>query len=328
MPQAREAKRKAFELPLPGKGEDAAERKRVLNVLAQRRYRQRRREHLKTLEAQAEQRKPSEGSQPEAEESIPEEMTVDEQIPTFNTFGPATMLQPADFQGQQFDDPFSMFDSHFGNPTPDWNMQLPSISNSPISSPGPSLTSLSTPDSTMYSFPDEAHLGIVELNLLRGAMTIAKRLNVDDMIWSLDSVSPFTARSMVFADFQHLPMNLRPTAIQKSQPHHPVIDLLPWPGVRDKLILVFSQPPEIRPKIASSATAMVEFVYDLEDSAEGCRIWGDDPCSDQSWEVGEKVFKNWWWAFDGDVIRRSNVLRQQRGARLLGMQGSVLGEVA
>lgn len=50
--KADKVKRKPSAVEVPAKGEDPAERKRVLNVLAQRRYRQRRREHVKKLEAQ------------------------------------------------------------------------------------------------------------------------------------------------------------------------------------------------------------------------------------------------------------------------------------
>ena len=354
MPIPREApKRKASDVAVPAKGEDPAERKRVLNVLAQRRYRQRRKEHVKNLETEAGKRRESVTSSqsptektpepakevPSGSENVPDNDTI---TPTFDNFAatdfnfqPPEPFQPE--QGQPFDDPFAMFDPNFvAFPTDlEWNPSLPSIPNSPSSTTDPSDLSLTSPGSSSrtptdvhYSFPDEAHLEVLELNLLRGAMSIAKCLNIDDLIWSLTSTSPFTAPSMALAQFRHLPANLRPTVTQMSQPHHPILDLLPWPTVRDKLILVFTQPADLRPKAAASPTALMEFVYDIEDSAEGVRIWGEDPFSDQSWEVGEKVFSNWWWAFDGDVIRRSNEMRQRRGAKLLGMgQGTVLGEV-
>jgi hypothetical protein len=68
----------------------------------------------------------------------------------------------------------------------------------------------------------------------------------------------------------------------------------------------------------------MDFIYDVEDSAEGVRIWGDDPCDWQNWEIGEKVFEKWWWAFDGEIIKNSNEWRIGRGAPVL---GQVLGEV-
>jgi hypothetical protein len=92
---------------------------------------------------------------------------------------------------------------------------------------------------------------------------------------------------------------------------------------RNKLIHVFSQTPDLRPPGARCPTALMDFVYDVEDSAEGVRIWGDDPCDWQNWEIGEKVFEKWWWAFDGEIIKNSNEWRIGRGAPVL---GRVLGE--
>jgi hypothetical protein len=92
--------------------------------------------------------------------------------------------------------------------------------------------------------------------------------------------------------------------------------------------MVFSQPVDVRPRVAKSPTALLEFAYDLEDSAEGARIWGEDPHDDQAWEVGEKLFENWWWIFDTNIIRRSNEIRRRRGAKMLGTgEGTVLGEI-
>ena len=351
------AKRKASDIALPAKGKDAAERKRVLNVLAQRRYRQRRREHVKKLEEQADTN--SSRSSPAAPGPLPAvrgsaERSPDKAVAGFapqplaavelppGTVEPSALETPAYTQGPpEFDDPFSVFDANFCTAiSQNWDSLLPSIPGSPFTASDPtsesdnqglSLTSFSSPGSiksanTPHSFADEANFKVIELDILRGASAIASRLNINDLIWSLDSVSPFADPAMAFANFDHLPLNLRPTRVQKTIQHHPIIDLMPWPTVRDKLIYVLSQPAQYRPPKAGSPTALLEFVYDVEDSAEGVRIWGEDPYSDQSWEVGEKVFKNWWWAFDANVIRRSNQLRQSRGAKLLG-EGSILGEV-
>ena len=65
---------------------------------------------------------------------------------------------------------------------------------------------------------------------------------------------------------------------------------------------------------------MLDLVYDIEDPAEGVRIWGDDPYRDDNWEVGEKLFKNWWWCLNSEIITRANELRKERGAKLLGVQ--------
>lgn len=175
-----------------------------------------------------------------------------------------------------------------------------------------------------FTFQDSYKLRVLELDLLRGCMTIAKRLDISDLIWLLHETSPFSDPANVHLTYDHLPLNLRPTNIQRTVPHHPVLDLLPWPTARNKMIHVLSQTPDLRPPAARCPTALMDFVYDIEDSAEGVRIWGDDPCDWQNWEIGEKVFGKWWWAFDSEIIKNSNEWRINRGAPVL---GQVLGEV-
>ncbi|KAK6366902.1 hypothetical protein LTS17_010453 [Exophiala oligosperma] len=196
------------------------------------------------------------------------------------------------------------------------------------------------PTTTTTTFPDDMHLQVPELALLRGCMSIAQRLQIQDLIWSLTSESPFplssatpttmdaatvsgngrslgssptTTSTSTAILYGHLPPNLRPTAAQLSIPHHPAIDLLPWPSVRDRLIHVLAQPIEYRPLGAKSPTALVDFVYDIEDPAEGVRITGSDPQDPRNWEVGEKVFRGWWWCFDREIVKRTNELRRARG---------------
>jgi hypothetical protein len=103
-------------------------------------------------------------------------------------------------------------------------------------------------------------------------------------------------------------------------PHHPVIDLLPWPNVRDRILLLLSLPDEARPSTVTGPLGVVQLVYDLEDAAEGMRIWGNDPCEPSSWEVGQVLFERWWFVFDREVIEQSNYWRRLRGAPKLTMQ--------
>lgn len=381
MPARRDqVKRKAAHLKVPQPGEDAAERKRVLNVLAQRRYRQRRREHIEQLEAQAANASAS-SSASDAQSSPTMDVQLQDSRPTtvdvpmcHLSFAATEYFDQTPFQiGDQTytTDKSSEGDVLAGEPDLlatsnaaaialssddnqclwDTSVLLPSLPSTPPSMSGSGSGTSSSNESEswslmsrpadashaepmhgeglelQYSFPDEAHLEMAELTLLRGCMAIATRMNVQDIIWSLTSTSPFTDSSMALAEFHHLPINLQPTMLQLTIPHHPVIDLLPWPSARDNMIKVLSVPPECRPPGAASPMALLDFVYDLEDSAEGVRISGNDPYSGHNWEVGEKVFKSWWWIFNRDIIRRSNELRASRGAPLLG-SGSIVGEVS
>jgi hypothetical protein len=343
-------KRKAPALDVPRKDEDPAERKRVLNVLAQRRYRQKRKEHLNKLEAAS----LSTAAEIEAE-SVPldaskKDLDVNQQrcnlLPPEQARTPCLQDFQEAFPPDIYDEEvpittgYNAFDHAIAFPDDlqlsDNLWSLPSLPSSPQpSSHTSSLTSFSSPTSattsppTTLTFPDENNLAIPSLDLMRGAHSIALRLGLLPDMWDLEAISPFVHPENAFANYSHLPKNLQPTALQRRVPHHPLVDILPWPTVRDKMLLVFATPVEIRPPAAAKPTALVDFVYDLEDAAEGSRIHGDDPFSDQNWEVGEKLFRDWWWAFDSQVIARSNALRRERGAPLLGRgTGVVLGEVS
>ena len=179
------------------------------------------------------------------------------------------------------------------------------------------------------SIPYTSNIAVLELDLLRAATSIAASLSISDLVFDLFATSPF-ATSPSPPPTHHLPPNLIPTLIQTTTPHHPILDTLPWPSVRNRLIAVFALPPQHRPPIAQAPTALLEFVYDIEDGAEGVRVHGSDPLDEKNWEVGEQVLKNWWWAFDRGVLGRSNVLRRRRGAGALsggGEGGMVMGEV-
>ena len=118
------------------------------------------------------------------------------------------------------------------------------------SSNSPSTTGNS--EVTDLSFPDSYYLPVNELTLLRGLMRIAVRLRCNTTtIWDLRSNSPFNDGTHTALTTQDLPQTWRPTLSQSSIPHHPVIDLLPWPSVRDRLLLLISLPDEARPAALS-----------------------------------------------------------------------------
>ncbi len=76
----------------------------------------------------------------------------------------------------------------------------------------------------------------------------------------------------------------------------------------------------------------MDLAYDIEDGSGGVKMWGESPFQEESWEVGSKVWSKWWWAFDGDIVRRTNEWRRSRGLGGLrmgsdGPAGNVVGEV-
>jgi hypothetical protein len=175
--------------------------------------------------------------------------------------------------------------------------------------------------------PDSYLLPVNELTLLRGLLRIAVRLGVSQTMWDMNALSPFFKPASAHEAHAptcnlHLPPNWSPTPSQRSHPHHPFLDFLPWPTTRDRLIGIFALPDDMRPPAACGALALVQLAYDMEDGAEGMRIWGGDPYDAGCWEVGQVLFERWWFIFDRDIVNQSNRWRSLRGAPALKAKAS------
>jgi hypothetical protein len=111
-----------------------------------------------------------------------------------------------------------------------------------------------------------------------------------------------------FPSLSTLPLALRPTKIQCQIPHHPCLDLLPDPQLRDNLIQ------------AGGAYDEDEWCADLIGLSEhsigrsGLIIWGE-PWDPLGWEVSEPFLKHWGWALRGcdELLRATNQWRNRRG---------------
>ncbi|KAK3322857.1 hypothetical protein B0H66DRAFT_474618 [Apodospora peruviana] len=330
-PRTRQRIRKpADALAIPHIEEDAAERKRVLNILAQRRYRQRKRQlHQEVEPTRSGQETPPsvQGSNSTStEEANVINLDTTQVLDSLTTGGPH--LNPAadsQLDDLSFDDtwpanlemadlsllPDSEYDTNFNDD------QSLSLFFQDINTTTNNTTTPQHPHDDNIS-SDSYLLQVNELTLLRALLRIAARLNSASTVWDMAANSPFNAGTGPFVT--NLPPTWQPTPSQLNVPHHPVVDLLPWPRVRDRMISVMSLPDDMRPPVARDGPgplALVNFIYDLEDGAEGVRIWGDDPFDDQSWEVGQVLFERWWFIFDKGVLESSNYLRRLRGAEKL-----------
>jgi hypothetical protein len=190
-------------------------------------------------------------------------------------------------------------------------------------------TTTTTTNST-ESFADSYYLPVPPLTLLRALVRIATRLGAMPAAWSLSAASPFTTGCC--PDRSQLPPAWQPTPTQLAVPHHPVLDLLPWPAVRDRIIEYLSLGltdtldggGAINNNSRGSVTGslLLDFIYDMEDGAEGVRVWGADPYDEANWEIGQVVFERWWFVFDKRVIEASNHWRRRRGAEPLRIAGA------
>lgn len=233
-------------------------------------------------------------------------------------------------------------------------------------SPSPSLSDfLQLDDAASFSFPDDFHLAVPELDLLRAAVSVATRMRTLDRLWDIHAASIFTpspasSNSSSTWDSSHssascscngdpdactydhvssldlalapprappswtstLPFNLRPTPAQLSTPHHAILDILPWPDVRTKLITAFSLLPTLLPKhpVDGTTVSVLRLVYDLE--AGGCRVWGPDPTRESGWEVTQSFVDGWWWCLDRRILSVANEWRRGRGEGRLRFGGT------
>ncbi|TDZ51855.1 hypothetical protein CTRI78_v007294 [Colletotrichum trifolii] len=312
-------------LQVPNIDENAAERKRVLNVLAQRRYRERKKQ---TRLAKQKQGDESESVQAGTSgDSLSAEAHVEEAEELLSLNEAAEDATAAAFDSDAGDlwtvdlsDGTGASDFMFGLEMPPFT-QTPggSVTSSSSINPASLLsTSSSSSPSEPADFPDSYLLPMSDLKVLKGLLRIATRLDSYTIMWDPAANSLFNAGGGTPASL--LPETWRPTATQVLTPHHPIMDFLPWPGVRDRIISVFSLPDAARPPAARGPLGLVNFAYDLEDSCEGARIWGADPYDATSWEVGQVLFARWWFVFDRGVIEQSNRWRRLRGAAALQLE--------
>ncbi|KAF3930344.1 hypothetical protein ABW19_dt0207931 [Dactylella cylindrospora] len=337
--------------------EDPAERKRVLNVLAQRRYRRRKREHQLELEMQVNRQKQRSQSLSQGKDLSPTEWdpigadrsenareleylrrrvqeleaalyakSLDTQsaVPLsstsdpFEPFGNSGVVEQLSASSESDPGTFGsegIFDGWMLAQT-SGPQEVPTSSSSTTLPPFPDIGDfLQSFTSTSFNFPDEANLSIPAFSLLRACTLIARRLKVCHLLWDFTATSLFYGSTS--SDHHDLPADLQPTITQLTVPHHPMLDLLPWPKVRDKLISTFRLQETTWPVHKSERLNVLRLVYDMEnseaDGLEGVRVNGIDAFDGSGWEVGQGFFTVWWWALDPQVVGRSNYWRNQRG---------------
>ena len=155
-------------------------------------------------------------------------------------------------------------------------------------------------------------LEFIKLNVFRAMVSNSKDLglkleeNMPD-----DALSPFTDPSSTLCRSRPLPSALRPTKLQREIPHHPWIDLLPIPGMRDNLLRAGDSYDEgelcgdlvgVFGGTAADKTALI--------------VWGE-PWEPRNWEVTESFLSQWAWTIRGcsQLFESTNYWRERRGEK-------------
>ncbi|KAH8595343.1 hypothetical protein B0O99DRAFT_622664 [Bisporella sp. PMI_857] len=310
------------------------DRQRILNVLAQRRYRQRKRERLQSLETRLDARLGgtntmyASGGEIQLQHPMQPPLlrpgnpgtpndTLYDPYPDF-TIGASnasrTCLAPYESACNTSESSSSYVTDQFGI-----NTFLPygSTSQSVTSTSDSQLSAeLQDLETSQFTFPSEHAIDIPTLKTMEVSLRIAHMLGLADELLDL-TISRVLDVSKISVPLGDLPENLRPTEAQLLLPHSPVIDVLPWPSVRTKLICLFSQPDQLRPPIARGSMAIMRLMHGLDDESEGLRVTFDingHGYDEKSWEIGQAILKDWWWALDPEIVSNSNRLRYRRGA--------------
>ncbi|OKL55900.1 hypothetical protein UA08_08954 [Talaromyces atroroseus] len=155
-------------------------------------------------------------------------------------------------------------------------------------------------------------LTISKLNVYHGLCENLKALGMN-MDWlHPEAISRFSIMAPFPSSANTMPLDLQPTAVQLSIPHHPWLDFFPFPRMRDALILAGDELDEDRLCID------IMGFWICEDEEPALLVWGP-PWDFRSWEITETFMKKWGWAVQDspEILETTNYWRSQRGERRL-----------
>ncbi|KAL7904903.1 hypothetical protein GGI35DRAFT_189723 [Trichoderma velutinum] len=170
----------------------------------------------------------------------------------------------------------------------DTDEDIPTQSRSTEVLVAPSRHSVSYPESPPSSLNQE-FLFLTSTNIIAAYIANATLLHI-----SCTTTHPRTFQ----LTNSSTPASLEPTLLQKTIPHPPVIDIIPFPGVRNRLIR------------SLDVIDLGKLSQDLVDGA--FRVWGHAAWDGTGWEVSEAFARRWWFLMDEQLIRVTNFWRRQR----------------
>jgi hypothetical protein len=171
------------------------------------------------------------------------------------------------------------------------------------------------------SSPSTDHLLVlVKFNVFRALLNNGKQLGFSTAGEYLDhdALSPFVKPMRPEESLPSLPVALRPTRLQFQTPHHPCLDLLPDPVMRDNLIRANATYDE------DQLCADLIGLSGAPAGRSGLVVWGE-PWDPAGWEVTKPFLKHWGWALRGchQLLQATNYWRKRRGEPSLRFEGCV-----
>ncbi|ETS82741.1 hypothetical protein PFICI_04617 [Pestalotiopsis fici W106-1] len=154
-------------------------------------------------------------------------------------------------------------------------------------------------------------LTLTRLNVFRALDINASALGFPSASWLCsDAVSVISMKDGKWQPPMGCPPCLRPTCLQQQIPHHPWLDLLPFPTVRDNVLLLGEDYDD-----TAFCLDIVEIcAVSADGGGTGLIVWGE-PSDPSSWEASADLLKKWDELFRGshELIAASNHWRTMRG---------------
>lgn len=168
-------------------------------------------------------------------------------------------------------------------------------------------------ESYLHGCPTSDHLlTLSKVNVFRAFGHILSILGMSDAWLYDEAISPFSTAQPGYVEDSSLPLTLRPTALQRTQPHHPWIDFFPLPRMRDNLLLAEDSYDE------DQLCIDIMGFWDPPVESYSLLVWGN-PANPANWEVTEAFLRKWPWVIRGcpELIQSTNHWRRKRGERVI-----------
>jgi Domain of unknown function (DUF3425) len=163
-------------------------------------------------------------------------------------------------------------------------------------------------------------LSLTYYNVFRALISIIRNLDLDLAgICRDDYLSPFSINADSY-QLNNLPPILHPTKLQRTVPHHAIVDIFPSPQLRDNMLTKgqhYNDDHDFCTDLVGFGNFECDHTVEEIDAPEAKRgliVWGD-PFDVANWEVGGSFARKWRWFLAGamDLEQSTNSWRSKRG---------------
>ncbi|KAK3384130.1 hypothetical protein B0T24DRAFT_673939 [Lasiosphaeria ovina] len=205
----------------------------------------------------------------------------------------------------------------------DWTLLDTGLDGSPNSSAGSTLQghltiyALDCPwralKPTAFDVPEPAHISPSSLTLTMKFSHVSAALwrNADAIGLDCGPPAVLLPGALKLGDRASPPASLQPTVLQAAVAHNPLIDCIPFPSMRDRIL---------------GASLIIDMDTLRDDVLNmGFMCWGRRPWDARGWEIPEAFVDKYWWLLDEDMLAMTNFWREERAEEPLVWRGRTMG---